>query len=55
MEKFKVIGKDNCQYVFFTTTTNGYQLIQSNPNRFRYDLVWEKYNTVGFYVRIKCR
>jgi len=38
----KRIGKDNCQYIFFTTTKNGYKLIQSNPNWFRFDLVWEK-------------
>jgi len=44
----KRIGKDNCKYIFFTTTKYGYQLIQSNPNWFRYDLVWEKYTAVGF-------
>jgi site-specific DNA-methyltransferase (adenine-specific) len=43
----KRIGKDNCKYIFFTTTKYGYQLIQSNPNWFRYDLVWEKNITIG--------
>jgi len=47
-KSLKRIGKDNCQYIFFTTTKYGYQLIQSNPNWFRYDLVWEKYIAVGF-------
>ena len=47
-KSLKRIGKDNCQYIFFTTTKYGYQLIQSNPNWFRYDLVWEKYTAVGF-------
>jgi site-specific DNA-methyltransferase (adenine-specific) len=47
-KSLKRIGKDNCQYIFFTTTKYGYQLIQSNPNWFRYDLVWEKYSAVGF-------
>jgi hypothetical protein len=31
----------------FATTKYGYQLIQSNPNWFRYDLVWEKNNDIG--------
>ena len=43
------IGKDNCEYVFFTTTKHGYQLIQTFPNWFRYDLVWEKY-TAFVYI-----
>ena len=43
----KRIGKDNCKYIFFTTTKYGYQLIQSNPNWFRYDLIWEKNNDIG--------
>ena len=42
------IGKDNCQYVFFTTTKFGIELIISKPKWFRYDLVWEKNNSVGF-------
>ena len=39
---------ENCIYVFFTTTKYGYELIKSKPSYFRYDLVWEKTNPVGF-------
>jgi site-specific DNA-methyltransferase (adenine-specific) len=42
------ICKKNCIYVFFTTTKFGIELINSNPKGFRYDLVWEKINSVGF-------
>ena len=47
-ENLKRICKDNCQYVFFTTVKFGNKLINSNPSWFRYDLVWEKSNAVGF-------
>ena len=47
-DNLKTICKDNCQYVFFTTTRFGNDLINSNPKWFRYDLVWEKHNAVGF-------
>ena len=47
-DNLKTICKDNCQYVFFTTTRFGNDLINSNPKMFRYDLVWEKHNAVGF-------
>jgi len=46
--QLKLICKDNCQYVFFTTTKFGNELINSNPKWFRYDLVWEKPRTLGF-------
>ena len=42
------ICKDNCIYVFFTTTKYGNELINSNSSWFRYDIVWEKPNAVGF-------
>ena len=45
--ELKRIGKDNCQYIFFTTTKYGYKLIGSNELWFRYDIVWEK-SPVGF-------
>lgn len=32
----------------FCTTKFGYELIQSNPNEFRYDLVWDKQRGVSF-------
>jgi DNA modification methylase len=47
-KSLKRIGKDNCQYIFFTTTKYGNKIIESNPNWFRYDIVWEKYSAVGF-------
>ena len=47
-KQLKLICKENCQYVFFTTTKFGYKIIQSNPNWFRYDLVWEKPSSVGY-------
>ena len=47
-KELKRIGKVNCIYVFFTTTKYGIELINSNENWFRYDLVWEKAKSVGF-------
>jgi len=46
--ELKRIGKDNCQYVFFSTTKFGYKIIESNTKWFRYDIIWEKLNSVGF-------
>lgn len=46
--ELKNICKKNCIYCFFCTTKFGYALINSKPNWFRYDLVWEKYSTVGW-------
>ena len=46
--QLKRIGKDNCQFVFFCTTKFGNTLINSNPKWFRYDIIWEKENSVGF-------
>ena len=47
-ENLKRTCKANCQYVFFTTVKFGNKLINSNQSWFRYDLVWEKSNSVGF-------
>ena len=47
-EQLKRIGKENTAFIFFTTTKFGNDLINSNKKWFRYDLVWEKSNTVGF-------
>jgi site-specific DNA-methyltransferase (adenine-specific) len=41
------VCKSNCNYIFFTTTKFGVELINSKPSWFRYDLVWEKSNSVG--------
>ena len=46
--ELKKICKKNCMYCFFTTTKYGVALINSNPKWFRYDLVWEKSNAVGY-------
>jgi site-specific DNA-methyltransferase (adenine-specific) len=47
-EHFKRVGTNNCAYIFFTTTKFGIDLIQSNKEWFRYDLVWTKDKPVGF-------
>jgi DNA modification methylase len=47
-KELKRICKNDCIYIFFTTTKFGYELINSNPKWFRYDLVWEKLRSVGF-------
>ncbi len=47
-KELKRVGKDNTAYIFFTTTKFGNDLINSNPKLFKYDLVWQKSNIVGF-------
>jgi len=44
----KRIIKPNANIIFFCTTKFGCQLINSNPNWFKYDLIWEKAIAVGF-------
>ena len=44
----KRICKHNTTYIFYCTTKFGNDLINSNPEWFRYDLVYEKSNVVGF-------
>jgi site-specific DNA-methyltransferase (adenine-specific) len=46
--QLKRICKPNANIVFFCTTKFGNKLINSNEKWFRYDLVWEKPNIVGF-------
>jgi DNA modification methylase len=46
--QLKRICKPNANIVFFCTTKFGYELIHSNKKWFRYDMVWEKPNMVGF-------
>jgi len=48
-EKLSRVGKDHCNYVFFVTTKFGNRIINSKPKWFRYDLVWQKTSTVGFF------
>lgn len=40
--------KHEATYVFFCTVKFGHSIIASNESWFRYDLVWEKLNSVGF-------
>lgn len=47
-KQIKKIIKPNANIIFFCTTKFGYELIKSNPKWFRYDIVWEKPNSVGF-------
>jgi len=41
-EHLKRVGTPNCAFIFFTTTKFGVDLIQSNKDWFKYDLVWDK-------------
>lgn len=48
-EQVKRIRKsDHSPTIHFCTTKFGYDLIQSNPDEFRYDLVWDKQRGVSF-------
>jgi DNA modification methylase len=49
----KRVGTNNCAYIFFTTTKFGIDLITSNKDWFRYDLVWNKNKPVGFLNAMK--
>ena len=39
---------DHTPVIMFCTARFGYELIKSNESWFRYDLIWEKTNAVGF-------
>jgi site-specific DNA-methyltransferase (adenine-specific) len=48
-EQVKRLAKnDNTPVLMFCNTRFGIDLINSNPSWFRYDLVWQKTNAVGF-------
>lgn len=48
-EQVKRIRKtDSSPTIHFCTTKFGYEIIQSNPDEFRYDLVWDKGRGVSF-------
>jgi site-specific DNA-methyltransferase (adenine-specific) len=48
-EQVKRLAKnDNTPVLMFCNTRFGYDLINSNPSWFRYDIVWEKTLPVGF-------
>jgi site-specific DNA-methyltransferase (adenine-specific) len=44
----RLARNDNTPVLMFCTAKFGYDLIQSNPKWFRYDLVWSKSNAVSF-------
>ena len=46
--ELKKICKDSCVFVFFTTIKFEVRLINSKPSWFRYHVVWEKSNTIGY-------
>jgi DNA modification methylase len=53
-EQVKRIRKsDHSPCIHFCTTKFGYELIQSNPDEFRYDLVWDKQRGVSFLTANK--
>lgn len=53
LEKFwaeakRILKNDHCPVIHFCTTKFGNELINSNPDWFRYDLVWDKQRGVSF-------
>jgi site-specific DNA-methyltransferase (adenine-specific) len=44
----RLMKNDHTPIIHFCNTRYGHELIASNPDWFRYDLVWEKTNGVGF-------
>jgi len=44
----RILKNDHCPVIHFCTTKFGYELIKSNENWFRYDLVWDKQRGVSF-------
>jgi DNA modification methylase len=44
----RIRKSDHSPTIHFCTTKFGYELIQSNPSEFRYDLVWDKQCGVSF-------
>ncbi len=47
--QLKRIGKKHSAYIFTTTTKFGHTIIESNKKMFRYDIVYEKTMSLGFY------
>ena len=48
-KELKRIGTPRTAYVFFCMTRFGHKIISSNENMFRYDIVWQKTVSSGFY------
>jgi site-specific DNA-methyltransferase (adenine-specific) len=44
----RIRSSDHSPTIHFCTTKFGYELMQSNPDEFRYDLVWDKQRGVSF-------
>ena len=44
----RLMKDEHTPIIHFCTTKFGYELIESKPDWFRYDLVWQKTNAVGF-------
>jgi len=49
----RIRKSDHSPTIHFCTTKFGYELIQSNPDEFRYDLVWDKQRGVSFLTANK--
>ena len=49
----RLCKNDHTPVLMFCTTKFGYELIKSNEDWFRYDLVWSKTNAVGFLMANK--
>jgi len=47
-DELRRVSKANSIFIFFCTTKFGIELLNSNPRHFKYDLIWEKSNAVGF-------
>jgi site-specific DNA-methyltransferase (adenine-specific) len=48
VEVKRLCKNDHTPVLMFCSTKFGFELINSNPDWFRYDLVWSKANAVGF-------
>jgi site-specific DNA-methyltransferase (adenine-specific) len=53
IEVKRLCKNDHTPVLMFCTTKFGVELINSNPDWFRYDLVWSKANAVGFLLANK--
>ena len=49
----RLAKNEHTPVLMFCTTRFGFDLIKSNPSWFRYDIVWEKTNAVGFLTANK--
>jgi site-specific DNA-methyltransferase (adenine-specific) len=58
LEKFwteakRILKNEHCPVIHFCTTKFGFELYKSNPDWFRYDLVWNKQRGVSFLTANK--